>query len=505
MATRPAATRPSAHTTTTHNLTMNSIFHKILAAPLIALILGAALSSCDDNTGSIGLGVMPSTDQATTSQTIYNVATKSIKVDALVAFSSECFLGRVTDPETNATTTCDFLAQFYNLEDYILPNPSTMHKEDGQIVADSVLINLYIKSYYGDSINSMKIGVYELDKQNVMTDKEIYYTDIDAEKFVSHAPDAVRKELTFAVTDFSIDDTIRFATKFSKNVRIKLPAEYGTKILNTYYQHPEYFKNSYTFIKNVVPGFYFKVLAGNGTMIDIDVSTLTVFFRYTDKGKEHVGLQRIAATGEVIQNNRIENTNIEPLINATDYTFIKSPAGIFTQMTLPIDEIFKGHENDSINSAKIVLNRANNTTTTGYSLNAPSQILMVREADAISFFEKRSVPNNYTSYISKFAANFNSYTFNNIGNLVTHIYKERNKGAGVKPTDTPATRQAKYAAWEAKNPDWNSVVLVPVNTYTNSTGQIVSISNNLALTSVKLVGSTANPVQLSVIYSSFKN
>lgn len=482
---------------------MNSILHKILGALAVAMLLCCSLTSCDDNTGDIGLTVMPNNDQSHTTQKTYGAITKSIKAESLSSFTSECHLGRVSDPETNATTTCNFLAQFYNLENYKLPEAKYMHKEDGKIVADSVLINLYIKSYYGDSINSMKIGVYELDKQHILTDKETYYTDINPEDYISKAPDAVKKELSFAVTDFSLDDTIRFASRFNKNVRIKLPAEYGTRILNAYYEHPEYFKNSYTFIKNVVPGFYFKTLGGNGTMIDIDVSTLTVFFRYSDGEKEYVGLQRIAATDEVIQSNQVENTNLDPLLNAYGYTFIKSPAGIFTEVTLPIDEIFKGHQNDSINSANIVFSRFNNASTSGYNLNIPSKLLMLRKSVLKSFFESRSVPNNYTSYVTDFSQQFNSYTFTNIANLVTYLNKVRNDGAGVKATDSEAQRRSKYLTWEAKNPDWNKVVLIPVITNTNSYGNIISVSHDLSMASTKLTGGPDIPVNITVIYSSF--
>lgn len=470
---------------------------------LVMLLSLTALFSCDDETGNIGISVMPSGDQSTTSQSIFNVATQSVKIDSLVAFTSDCYLGRVTDPETNATTMCDFLAQFTLLEDYKLPAIAKMHKEDGQVVADSVLVNLYIKSYYGDSVNSMKIGIYELDADNIMEENKYYYTNIDPEEYISNKEDAVRHEMSFAVADLSLDDTIRFASNYNRNIRIKLPTSYGTKILRTYYQHPEYFKNSYSFIRNVVPGFYFKVIAGNGTMVNIDVSTLTVFFRYTDKDSTYVGLQRVAATNEVIQNNHIENRGVQPLLEATDHTYIKSPAGIFTKMTLPVDEIYKGHEKDSINSARIVLGRLNNNNISNYNLPIPSTLLMVPLLEVNTFFETRSIPDNKTSYLASFSKTYNSYTFSNIANLITHLRQKRDTGAGVKPTDSETARLAKIQIWESLNPDWNKVILMPVITYTNGTGAVSSISNDFTLASTKLIGGPDNPVKISIIYSSF--
>ena len=49
--------------------------------------------------------------------------------------------------------------------------------DNDTIVADSVDIRLYVSNYYGDSLNSMKLGVYELDTANVMKENMIYYSN----------------------------------------------------------------------------------------------------------------------------------------------------------------------------------------------------------------------------------------------------------------------------------------------------------------------------------------
>lgn len=460
---------------------MNSIFSKLFLSISIALTICLALTSCDDETGSLGIDTMPSTDQSRTSQAVYSVITGSVAADSLAAFTSDCYLGRVTDPETNSTTTANFIAQFATLENDDLPPLSTMHKENGLVVADSVVLNLYIKSYYGDSVNSMKLGIYELDSANILPEGENIYTNVNPEDYVSTKANAIKKETSFAVADFDIDDTIRYVSSYSKNIRIALPADYGSKILRLYYEHPEYFKNSYSLIHHVMPGFYFKILGGNGTMVDIDISTLTIFFRYTANDTTNVGIKRVAATSEVIQCNYFENRNLQPLLEADDYTFVKSPMAIFTEIELPVDSIYLNHENDSINSAKLVLQRYNNDENLGYALPTPSKLLMVRKSELHKFFEQRQVPDNKTSFICDFSANFNSYTFSNIANLISYLHKNR----------------------DADDPDWNKVLLLPVTTNTNSFGNVINVNNDLSLASVKLVGGKNHPISISVIYSSF--
>ena len=456
---------------------------KTLLSLCIALAASISLTSCDDETGTLGISTMPSYDQSRTSQAIYNVLTRSVAADSLAAFTSDCYLGRVSDPETNSTTTCNFIAQFAVLEDDILPDISAMYKEDGQVVADSVVLNLYIKTYYGDSVNSMKIGVYELDSANVIPEGRYIYTNIDPEDYLSDSPSAVKKETTFAVADFAVADTVRFASSYTKNIRISLPAEYGTRILRLYYEHPEYFRNSYAFIHHVVPGFYFKVLGGNGTMVDIDITTLSIFFRFNIADKTYVGVKRVASTSEVIQCNYFDNRNLQPLMEAEGYTFVKSPVAIFTEATLPIESIMHNHENDSINGAKLVLPRYNNGSSSTYALPTPSKLLMVRKSELHKFFEQRQVPDNRTSYVADVSSTNNSYTFTNIAPLVAKMYKDSN----------------------TSDPDWNKVILLPVKTSTNSSGKIIALDNDLSMASVKLMGGPDNPIGITIIYSSFSD
>ncbi len=484
---------------------MRRMFPKTPAVVTCVMVLCAALlPACDDQTGSIGSGVMPDSDSPETSQAVCSLTTASIPADSLIAFTSDCYLGKITDPETDATTTADFVAQFATLENDKLPDIGVMYKENGKVVADSIIMNLYIKSFYGDSVNSMKIGVYELDPDNILPESKKYYTNLDPQEYVSKKPDAVKTETTFSVVDLAIDDTIRFASTYSKNIRIKLPAEYGTAILQKYYEHPEHFKNSYNFIHNVMPGFYFKTIAGNGTLVNIDVSTVTVFFRYEVNGNMEVGIKRVAATKEVIQCNSFSNHNLTSLLQDGNCTYVKSPAAIFTEAALPVNDIYKNHENDSVNSAFIAFQRQNNSTASQFALTPPQQLLMVRKTEMDAFFENKKVPDNTTSYIAKLSSSDNSYTFTNIAGLVSFMHRLRNNGAGIKPTDSHETVLAKTAAWEADNPDWNKVVLVPVTTNTNSLGSVIDVYHDFSLASTKLVGGPNNPISISVIYSRFR-
>ena len=87
-------------------------------------------------------------------------------------------MGKITDPETNATTSCDFLGQFHILENLSFPELKTLVMDHDTIEADSVDIRLYVSNYYGDSLNSMKLGVYELDTAIVMKENMNYNSNL---------------------------------------------------------------------------------------------------------------------------------------------------------------------------------------------------------------------------------------------------------------------------------------------------------------------------------------
>lgn len=461
-------------------------------------------SACDSDTATLGSGIMPDEDGMNVSQAVYKVYSRSIKVDSVLATTSTCHLGRVTDPETNATTTADFLAQFHIL-DFGFPADSLMIKENGEFVIDSVGLTMFISGFYGDSLNSMKMGVYELDTANVMGEGSPYYTNINPEQFVNNSPTAIRKETTFSVADLSLPDSI-LAKKYQKAIRIGLPKEYGRFILNQYYNHPEYFKNSYTFMRHVCAGFYAKTLSGNGTIVDIATSTLDIGFKYREKGQDSVysGVYRMAATEEVIQNNHIENKNMEALINEKEHSYLKTPAGIFTEVTIPIDSIYKGtHRNDTINSAKILFTRQNNSTTFKYNLEVPGSILMIPKTEMYSFFTDEKLADQKTSFIAKYVPKSNAYTFSNIANLVSYFRNLRETGSGVTQSDSESVRNQKYKEWEAKNPDWGKVVLIPIQATYNSSQQLIRNRHELGMRSTKLIGGDTGDLSISIIYSRF--
>lgn len=463
--------------------------------PLWLATILLSVAACDDNTGT--LGITNDNDQISVSYNTFELKSTTILADSIISNSSTSCFGQVTDPETGTKIKADFLAQFHVMENYKLPAYDSIVSKDseGKVLADSIEIKFYFQKYYGDPENVLKMNVYELDRQNIIKEDTVYYTNTDLRQFVKDlsTPIAIK---TFSPIDRTVDDGTLSGSTYYNNVRIKLPAACGSYILNQYYEHPEYFKDSYSFIRNVCPGYYFSLVQGDGTMLYFNVGTLDIYFSYTQNDSVYAGMTRFAATQEVIQSTHIENSGTQKLLARavqSDSTYIKTPAGLYTELELPVDEIYKDHTNDSVNNVKIALTRYNQFSNAAYPLGIPQTLLLVRKKDMYSFFENKENANSITSYATSF--NMNQYTFSNIARLISYCRTEKRNGANEEGISE--------AEWEAKNPDWNKVVLIPVEVTTDQYGYANTTSIDLELNSVCLVGEKT-PINLYVTYSKFK-
>ena len=311
-----------------------------------------------------------------------------------------------------------------------------------------------------------------------------YYTDIDPEEYydASQEPLAVK---WFTIANRT-SESLTSSSSVSRYVSIPLPTEMGQEIYDTYLTNPDYFKNTQTFLQSGVPGskgFYFKLESGDGAIAYVNVVQFNLHFRFYDSelDKDTLGVVQFASTGEVVQATRFKNSRLDQLMANTDVTYLKSPAGIFTMATLPTDQI---NVNDTINSAKLTFRRYNDVTDAAFKLSIPKTILLVRLDDYLNgYFENYSLADAKTSYLATFNASSNTYVFNNIARLITTIVREKKNGTATENAD--------------------KVLLIPVSTNYDTSGNLVRLSHDFSMSSTKLVGGANDPVELNVIYSRF--
>lgn len=490
---------------------------KILRLLTVLVIAALTFAACDDTTEGIGGSITNKIDNINISDSAFNVTTKSIVAGAVLSRNNTGLIGKMKDPETGNYVKGDYMTQLSVLPTFDVDTLDYIKQANkGSIEADSCYLLVSYNASYGDTIAPMKVTAYEMTKP--MAEDQEYYSNYDAFK-----EGWVRESNEHWSSNYNLSNTSDV-----KNFKIYLNKEYkkdgkryknyGSYIMQTYAEHPEYFKTNYKFLHNVCPGFYIKNVGGTGNMAKIWNTELIFYWTrhktikakdgVTDSTAVSIGYNRFDGTEEVLQLNKIENDtkNLEQLASQQNCTYLKSPAGIFTEVTLPIEDIMRGHEKDTLNTASISFPRLNNADEdNAYNFATPSTILMVQKDSLQSFFEKSKLADNRTSYTASYSRTGtykNAYTFQNIANLVSAMYKNKGKGE-----------------------NWNKVVLVPVNVITTTQGYttvISKINHDMSLASTRLIVGTndpdkdyttdkktgkkvaSGPIRIKVIYSKFK-
>lgn len=492
---------------------------KILRLLTVLVIAALTFAACDDTTEGIGGSITNKIDNINISDSAFNVTTKSIVAGAVLSRNNTGLIGKMKDPETGNYVKGDYMTQLSVLPTFSVDTLDYIKQANGgSIEADSCYLLVSYNASYGDTIAPMKVTAYEMTKP--MAEDQEYYSDYDAFKAEAGWVSENNQHWSSNYNLSNTSDVKNFKIYLNKEYKKggKTYKNYGSYIMQTYAEHPEYFKTNYKFLHNVCPGFYIKNVGGTGNMAKIWNTELIFYWKRqkTIKAKDGVkdstavsiGYNRFDGTEEVLQLNKIENDkkSMEKLASQEKWTYLKSPAGIFTEVTLPIDDIMKGHEKDTLNTATISFPRLNNADEDNpYNFATPSTILMVQKDSLQSFFEKSKLADNRTSYTTSYSSTGtykNAYTFQNIANLVSAMYKNKGKGE-----------------------NWDKVVLVPVNVITTTQGYttvISKINHDMSLASTRLIVGTndpdkdyttdektgkkvaSGPIRIKVIYSKFK-
>ena len=522
-------------------------------------------SACNDETLNIGNTLTQQTDKLLISSADYNVSTKTVLADSVLMRSSYCYLGNVKDPETGAYITSEFMTQFHILESFSLPGKDKIVSIYNDMAgADSCHLEFYMETATSitDTLAALKIRVSELN--HPMEETRRYYSNFDPVKEGYISDNCLKSDKMFSYQDLTVKDSLRSLSNYYHHIVIELNRpytdkngvvynNYGTYIMQQYYQHPEYFKNAYTFIQNVCPGFYTSVIDGEGVYTEIPDMALRLYYKYKDdKDSIYKENMALAGTEEVLQTVKITTNKevLQNLANDNTCTYMKAPAGLFTEVTLPVNEIFQDHANDSIMTAKISFQRINHDFY-DEALRIPTYMLMVPKDSLHTFFENKMAPDNkltfYTSYLNSSGRNAtNEYTFSNISNLVTKLWNMKRSGLTaerdsllaiatanekaamntpqfkadlstmtleeqIKVIRNQTANQSRIYSWLATHKNWNKVLLVPVQrissaSSTTTASTSYSFENCMAIVSTKLVGGSDNPyspVKINIVYGKF--
>lgn len=437
------------------------------------------LCACTETTGTLGI-IETGEELSTVSASFdFTTNTDSLDLDKLPYSSLYGCIGAIRDPETGGLIESSFATQFVTQANFRLPDESVMKKVDGHVVCDSMEVLLFLNQAYGDVNNAMKLEVYAMqnDRETLNSLTGITFPEEKVADFDKHLGSRV---FTFYDRTVSADELQ--SSTHQHSIRVPLNPEIGTQMLMKYYEHPEWFRDNNLFRDNVFPGVYCKLSQSEGAMVNVAVAALDINFVYKKDDADKKGFVRFGGTPEVFQCTRVENPKSrKKLCEVPDTTYLKNPDGVITYINLPVDEMLKGHERDSISMCALTLQAYSKTDD---AFDAPSQLLLVPHALRYSFFSESWNKDDRFFYITKYSSTTNSYVFSNISRLITGLKLLKETGVSSEK-------------------DWNRVDVIPVSTTSNGS-TYTSISYDVSPTSVRLVcGTEEKPLQMQVVYSYF--
>lgn len=477
---------------------------------LAAVGLAATLYSCDDTTTGVGEFVADA-DEITASAQTFEATTKTLKYtdlnpDGVFSRTSSAYLGKFTDPDFGTYTT-DFITQINCTEGFEFPE----RLKD----IESTTLELSYASFFGDSLAPMKVRVDVLKEAIDDTGENLglYYTSYEPEKFYNKNGNPLAEQ-EYAVRDNSWSDaeidSIKSANGYYPPLVINLDKKntwnigeeqhtgtFSQYLKAKYDENKNNFKDAYSFIHNVLPGFYVHNTSGEGSILyigDIWLRMKVSYYITGSEGQDSLVYTSIpfAATNEVFMSTRLNNSEnaLNKLAEEKTHTYLKTPAGLCTEVKLPLQEMYDALGTDTLNSVSMAFtkykNVSDNSASSPYKMGTPQNLLLIRKNEVKDFFEQRKNYDSKTTFLGTYSSTTNSYSFSQVNRLISQIFSD------MRTKEEPAQ------GWD----EYNTMVLIPVKTETDSQGNTIGLSHDLEVNSAKLMGGEeGEKIKMEVIYT----
>lgn len=459
-----------------------------LKVGLLALGLASLSTSCaEDNLSAIGESIQPGRDKVTGRATTLTFEATTVATPTLYTDGTTSLLGTLIG-ETGSTVSGEFVKQVRTAEGLTFEEAG-----NSQLTIDSVDFRIYSDRTEGDAAAQIKVNVYELAKPLTTAGTTSPSLAQYREGATLLGAATLQPKAGQLVTQNS---PLRYFT-------IPLDIALGKRIYEASVSPTlkDAFSTQERFDKEILHGFYVAPVTGRGFLLDVTEVALMIHYSIPNPQKPTERIKYTKAfvdTKLTTRRNALSSGDVSMLTApSTEYSYVKSPAGVTTEYTLSVAELqklLKTVPTPSKTPAADFIGRswmladANFSVPVqaqeGQSTNQPDYLLLL-PADKVQEYFKAEVQTieSGKSYISKkYTASDKAYRFNNIARIVTeHL--------------------AKYATYSATT-GWTITTplqlrLVPVS-LTTMNGSSVLISELLRPTFIRL-SKAAKDMQVSFV------
>ena len=422
---------------------MIKMTHK-LSLPLASLLVGVCLLlvSCEDRSNTLGVGMMPDYTQFKSFDTTFDLSYRTISADMKGSGSSASgtqynriyvssnygYIGRIPNQEFGGIET-EYLTQMYCPQGFLFRDQPV----DNRI--DSAFLTLYYDGYSGYGKDLVEVAAYQLDKPLPGNSK--YSLESISDYYTRGVSKELGRASFMAVTGTPHEGKGTW-------VRVPIAREIGQDFYDKSVAGSEVFRSQAAF-DQYFPGVYFRVSAGTGSVIRVVRTALTFCYRKEQMLKRRStgkvdslayvpAIQELSHTNEVPQLSRFANMGLSELMApGSDYAYVKSPAGVLAEITIPTREIKKKLDEAPKGSVRVLASApfsisGENRQLSEYQLVYPTSLVLMPRDSVAHFFESEltDADSPFTTYVSRQAIQGSStYTFGNISALISkHIEKK---------------------------------------------------------------------------------
>ncbi len=381
-------------------------------------------AACNDNASKVGFTTQPKDEVLTAKADTFLLSAQTVEVPSIYSRSTYTLLGQLSDPLFGD------LRSSYVTRLRHAPGFKFAHEPEGKKI-DSAFVEISYSSWAGDSTLWAKASIYEVTKP--LPD--------------SHYSGDIRSYLQGAkhLGSGSYKAENKTGDHF---IYIPVDKAIGQRFYDASVQHPEYFESQKAFEENLLRGIYVESSTGSGCMLSVYSTALLIYYTYTVNGKTADGKAdsvihrrasyRFANTNQLYLLQQFDHANRDELLKPNSkYSFITSPLGLATELTLTKEDLNRVVRSGWSPKTKRLFNEAKLTLPVdipadGRTVLQPPKYLLLLPADSVkTFFEtgqSHLTQPDVAFLSSEYSILSREYNFSNISKLITqHIENHKSE------------------------------------------------------------------------------
>lgn len=433
--------------------------------------------ACDEDLGQLGESIQPKDDDINAKGDTISLkaATYSFE-DSVYARTVNGLLGEYIDPVFGKVKS-DYMTELFCPNNIEFKNPNNK-----KITIDSVLLKTEFIDFTGDTVAPMGLSVYEVTEPL----KAFFFTSVDPAKYTSNMSKLLGQNI-FSIQD--LPDTV-ISGYHLRTISTELNLSLGERFYKEWVDSKGTFKDSETMSK-FFKGIYVTTTFGSGTIISTEQTAFNIYYTYQIRNVANtadsaaVGVFSLPVTPEVIQMNRVKNSLPSGMLGQSDVqTYLKTPAGVYTELTIPLKDIMNSVGKDRVLNAANFKIKGFTEQEEKSGLIRPSYVLVINKDSLTNYFyDQRYSASSKTAFVVSRNTTSNTYDLGNLAYVINYY------------TD--------YYKNQAELPDLKYLIIpVNVTASTTTSGAITDVFNMMYPTSAILRTDPDN-MKMTVISSKY--